>query len=301
MDCSSTISQPQVLVLESFCEQLWMGSGSHLCGDEVCDESPANCARSGPWHRRINTSSPHSLFWISPIWLWVKLHVYVVAIYYCSFQLFPARVCMRNMFDGIVQQKQRVGQGGDHEWALELSLWALKCLSMHQKIFCKLPRVICGVFCCTVLLSQASLFITFVALWQIPWITHGDVVLGDSTFIVEYLKNTYRGRVKMKEPQTPEEKAINVSCLHICEGNLVYAIPYYRVLKPEVRLRWISCDMMLKKAGWKVNWSWLYEWGCQQWQWLMSHSGFKHIVNRLCAVGFETSAQHSNNHEKMSN
>eukprot|EP00803_Ostreobium_quekettii_P010676 evm.model.scf_562.3 EVM.evm.TU.scf_562.3 scf_562:50296-53381(-) len=68
---------------------------------------------------------------------------------------------------------------------------------------------------------------------KIPWITHGEVVLGDSTFIIEYLKNTYKSSVKMKEPETPMQKAINTSVLHICEDNLVYGINYYRVLKPE--------------------------------------------------------------------
>ncbi|CAD7705474.1 unnamed protein product [Ostreobium quekettii] len=67
---------------------------------------------------------------------------------------------------------------------------------------------------------------------KIPWITHGDVVLGDSTFIIEYLKNTYKGKLKIKEPETPQHKAINNSCLHICEGNLVYGIAYYRFLNP---------------------------------------------------------------------
>eukprot|EP00803_Ostreobium_quekettii_P005878 evm.model.scf_86.6 EVM.evm.TU.scf_86.6 scf_86:52897-53364(+) len=70
---------------------------------------------------------------------------------------------------------------------------------------------------------------------QIPWITHGDVVLGDSTFIIDYLKHTYKGTLKIREPETPQQKAVNNSCLHICEGNLVFGIPYFRFLNQNVR------------------------------------------------------------------
>eukprot|EP00803_Ostreobium_quekettii_P005882 evm.model.scf_86.10 EVM.evm.TU.scf_86.10 scf_86:126600-129610(+) len=68
---------------------------------------------------------------------------------------------------------------------------------------------------------------------QIPWITHGNVVLGDSTFIIQYLKNTYKGTSKIKEPETPQQKAINNSCQHICEHNLLMGMPYYRMLSPK--------------------------------------------------------------------
>ena len=70
---------------------------------------------------------------------------------------------------------------------------------------------------------------------QVPWITHGDVVLGDSTFIVEYLKNTYKGQLRLKEPETPQEQATNVSCLQICGNDLVYGLLYFRFVKPKVR------------------------------------------------------------------
>ncbi|CAD7698786.1 unnamed protein product [Ostreobium quekettii] len=68
---------------------------------------------------------------------------------------------------------------------------------------------------------------------KIPWITHGNVVLGDSTFIIDYLKNTYRSTTKIKEPETPMQKAINTACLHMCEDNLMYGIIYYQFAHPE--------------------------------------------------------------------
>lgn len=65
---------------------------------------------------------------------------------------------------------------------------------------------------------------------KIPYIRHGDNVLGDSTFIIEYLKNTYGERAKALEPKDPKEKAIAIACQRICEDHLYYGLLHYRFI-----------------------------------------------------------------------
>ncbi|CAD7699806.1 unnamed protein product [Ostreobium quekettii] len=63
---------------------------------------------------------------------------------------------------------------------------------------------------------------------KVPFIKQGDVTLGDSTFICEYLKNTYKGKLQTKEPDTAETKAVAAACRIICEDNLASGMSYYR-------------------------------------------------------------------------
>ncbi|CAD7699805.1 unnamed protein product [Ostreobium quekettii] len=63
---------------------------------------------------------------------------------------------------------------------------------------------------------------------KVPFIKQGDVTLGDSTFICEYLKNTYKGSLKTKEPDTAEGKAIATACQLLCEDHLYHGLIYFR-------------------------------------------------------------------------
>ncbi|GMH36672.1 hypothetical protein BSKO_04545 [Bryopsis sp. KO-2023] len=63
---------------------------------------------------------------------------------------------------------------------------------------------------------------------KIPYIRHGDNVLGDSTFIIEYLKNTYGDLTKALEPKTPRDKATAIACQRICEDHLYYGLIHFR-------------------------------------------------------------------------
>lgn len=63
---------------------------------------------------------------------------------------------------------------------------------------------------------------------KIPYIRHGDNVLGDSTFIFEYLKNTYSDKTQALEPKTVKDKATAIACQRICEDHLYFGIIHFR-------------------------------------------------------------------------
>ncbi|CAD7701447.1 unnamed protein product [Ostreobium quekettii] len=75
---------------------------------------------------------------------------------------------------------------------------------------------------------EATAGITGAPKGKVPYIKQGDVILGDSTFICEYLKNTYKGKLQLNEPDTEEKKAMAIACQRICEDHLYWGLLYYR-------------------------------------------------------------------------
>lgn len=69
---------------------------------------------------------------------------------------------------------------------------------------------------------------------QVPFIQHGDVLLADSTFIVEYLTNTYADGLKVKFHTDPQKKAIAVAAQIACENHLDAGILWHRWVTDEV-------------------------------------------------------------------
>ena len=75
-------------------------------------------------------------------------------------------------------------------------------------------------------------------------------MVADSTFIIEYLKNTFKDEVRLKELETPQQKAINVSCLHLCENDIAYAgVHNYRFFESKVRKGFCMDQISLTVSG----------------------------------------------------
>lgn len=75
-------------------------------------------------------------------------------------------------------------------------------------------------------------------------------MIADSTFIIEYLKNTFKDEVRLKELETPQQKAISVSCLHLCEDDIAYAgVHNYRFFESKVRKGFCTDQIFLTISG----------------------------------------------------
>lgn len=72
---------------------------------------------------------------------------------------------------------------------------------------------------------------------QLPYITHGDDVVADSTFIIKYLEATY-GRpppYSSLRPLNRHQQAIAAACMAITSDRLTQGLMYYRFVPEEVR------------------------------------------------------------------
>lgn len=66
-----------------------------------------------------------------------------------------------------------------------------------------------------------------------PYIRHGDVLLADSTFILDYLANTYADTLKVKSNTDPKLDGIAVAVQRLCEDNLYYSGLWSRWIPPK--------------------------------------------------------------------
>ena len=135
-----------------------------------------------------------------------------------------------------------------------------------SEIFCKLPGVICGVHCCTIRLSQASLH-------HLCYSVTGSM---DYTWWCGAWRLHIYHRVSEEHIQGPGENERTTDTSG--EGDqcqlLAHLWRQFGVCNAVLPLTQTRGARKMnkrqhdieKKAGWKVNWSWLYEWGCQQWQ-----------------------------------
>ncbi|GMH41048.1 hypothetical protein BSKO_08958 [Bryopsis sp. KO-2023] len=84
----------------------------------------------------------------------------------------------------------------------------------------------------------------------IPYIKHGDVVLADSEFILDYLTNTYN--VKVKPSADRKLRGTAVAVKRLCEHHLTYANMYYRMTTPQ---GWKKvCEVFLASIPIPVRW-----------------------------------------------
>ena len=65
-----------------------------------------------------------------------------------------------------------------------------------------------------------------------PFIKHGEKVVADTTFIIEYLQATYAGQLRQSHLQTlsPEQDAVATAVLALLEERLLYDIGYHRYI-----------------------------------------------------------------------
>ncbi|GMH41049.1 hypothetical protein BSKO_08959 [Bryopsis sp. KO-2023] len=94
----------------------------------------------------------------------------------------------------------------------------------------------------------------------LPYIKHGEVVLADSEFILDYLTNTYDVKVKPSEDRKLRGTAVAVK--RLCEDHLYYGLLYYRWATPggfqlvqdnyfkglPIPLRWFIPGQLRKKV-----------------------------------------------------
>jgi glutathione S-transferase len=66
---------------------------------------------------------------------------------------------------------------------------------------------------------------------KMPYIEDGDVILGDSALIIEYLKKTYGD--KLDSWLTPEQSAVALAFQRLIEEDLYWAVLYTRWFEPE--------------------------------------------------------------------
>lgn len=69
---------------------------------------------------------------------------------------------------------------------------------------------------------------------QMPYIKHGDVCLADSTFILDYLTNTFGDKIIVKSPSDARQAGIAVAVQRMCEDHLGYGIMWHRIIHEEV-------------------------------------------------------------------
>eukprot|EP01024_Parvocaulis_polyphysoides_P062390 TRINITY_DN7118_c0_g1_i1.p2 TRINITY_DN7118_c0_g1~~TRINITY_DN7118_c0_g1_i1.p2 ORF type:complete len:286 (+),score=22.88 TRINITY_DN7118_c0_g1_i1:71-859(+) len=68
---------------------------------------------------------------------------------------------------------------------------------------------------------------------RLPFIQHGKNTVGDTTFIIRYLQNTYGDRIKIQPPSDPMLAGVAHAVERMIEGELIFGIAYYRILVPE--------------------------------------------------------------------
>ena len=100
---------------------------------------------------------------------------------------------------------------------------------------------------------------------QVPYITHGNTVVADTTFIIKYLTATYAKDLTQSHVQLPdpEQHALATACMAVIEEKLLYDLAYHRFVAESVRtlhiITFISAQCLviitllshLISAGWK--------------------------------------------------
>lgn len=71
---------------------------------------------------------------------------------------------------------------------------------------------------------------------QVPYITHGNTVVADTTFIIKYLTATYAKDLAHSHLQLPdpEQHALATACMAVIEEKLVYDLAYHRFVAESV-------------------------------------------------------------------
>lgn len=114
---------------------------------------------------------------------------------------------------------------------------------------------------------------------QAPFIHHGDVCLADSTFILDYLTNTYADQIKVKASTDAKQAGVAVAVQRLCEDHLLYGIVWVRFVRQEVAKGMVnSSDVLLsmRQRG-------LY--GCCGLSYLRNVDA-KSILHSVCVVVF---------------
>ena len=72
---------------------------------------------------------------------------------------------------------------------------------------------------------------------QLPYITHGEHCVPDSTFILRYLQQTYGEAPPNSALQAldPQQQALAKACVALAEARLGYGMGYYRFVAEAVR------------------------------------------------------------------
>ncbi|KAL3147244.1 hypothetical protein ABBQ32_002737 [Trebouxia sp. C0010 RCD-2024] len=101
---------------------------------------------------------------------------------------------------------------------------------------------------------------------QLPYITHGDDVVADSTFIIKYLEATY-GRpppYSSLRPLNRHQQAIAAACMAITSDRLTQGLMYYRFVPEEGLARHsqrdvnllLNDDLMALSSCWETSGIW---------------------------------------------
>ncbi|GMH41114.1 hypothetical protein BSKO_09024 [Bryopsis sp. KO-2023] len=67
----------------------------------------------------------------------------------------------------------------------------------------------------------------------LPYIIHGSTVLSDSTFILDYLTNTFPEKITTKSSSDPFLRGMAVAAQRLCENHLYWGVVYYRWVDPD--------------------------------------------------------------------
>ncbi|GMH41047.1 hypothetical protein BSKO_08957 [Bryopsis sp. KO-2023] len=102
-----------------------------------------------------------------------------------------------------------------------------------------------------------------------PFIKHGDVVLADTEFILDYLTNTYD--VKVKPCADRKLRGTAVAVKRLCEHHLDYGIMYYLMTTP---------------PGWKLVCPAFFSSIPIPWRWIVINRVKKNVHDTLHKQGF---------------